>query len=353
MPVTVVVRSASPGRRPAPGQAAEDAPSLTFDGARVVIGRGPGSDVRLPDPSVSVRHASIRATGSEYSLVDEGSTNGTWVGGVKLFPHTPRVVKSGDILRVGRVWLEVSIGQKAPTADLGLATRELALALVRNAMDAVGDDTVAKVRIAEGPDLGAELRLLEEARVYLLGRAEHTDLPLADEDASREHVAIVRRGSQVLVRDMNSRNGVFLGETQLKPDRDTVWKSPAILRVGRSLLALDEPVTMALAELEAAADERLPDEPPPALPSDPVEAPKTQASGVAPPRSARSPEPGVPQSLSPASLPAGPVAPIAEVAPIAPKASRKRGWTGADVLVVTIALVVIGASVAGLVWVLR
>ncbi|HVH46493.1 MAG TPA: FHA domain-containing protein, partial [Labilithrix sp.] len=131
--VTVVVRSASGGT----------APSLTFDGERIVIGRSDGSDVRLPDPSVSQRHASIRAQGSEYALVDEGSTNGTWVGGVKLGPHTPRLVKSGDLVRVGRVWLELVIGQKVPTPDLGLATRDLALALVRSAMDAVGDDTLA------------------------------------------------------------------------------------------------------------------------------------------------------------------------------------------------------------------
>src|SRR5215813_1081410 len=104
MPVTVVVRSASPG-----AASAGEVPSLTFDGPRTVIGRGPGSDVRLPDPSVSVRHASLRATGTEYAIVDEGSTNGTWVGGVKLSPHTPRIVKSGDLLRVGRVWLEVAI----------------------------------------------------------------------------------------------------------------------------------------------------------------------------------------------------------------------------------------------------
>src|SRR3954470_9750735 len=120
MPVTVVVRSASGG----------DAPSLTFDGTRIVVGRSNGSDVRLPDPSVSLRHASIRAQGADYAIVDEGSTNGTWVGGVKLSAHAPRLVRSGDLVRVGRVWLEIVLGQRAATADLGLATRDLALALV-------------------------------------------------------------------------------------------------------------------------------------------------------------------------------------------------------------------------------
>jgi len=334
MPVTVVVRSASGG----------EAPSLTFDGARIVIGRSVGADVRLPDPSVSLRHASIRAQGAEYAILDEGSTNGTWVGGVKLGPQTPRLVKSGDLVRVGRVWLELVIGHKPPTPDLGLATRDLALALVRSAMDAVGDDTVAKVRVAEGPDIAQELPLLEEGRLYLVGRAEKCDLPLADEDASREHVAIVRRGTQVLIRDLGSRNGVHLGEMLLTPERDVVWRPPTMVRIGQSVLALDEPVSAALAELEAAADEVVPDAAaPPAPPSSVFVAPSAPG---APPPSAGPP----PESQMAAN------APIAEVgsrtAPTVVR-PRRRVWTAADVMVVTIAIAVIGASVAGLVWVLR
>ena len=165
MPVTVVVRTAS-------GPSAGAEPSLTFDGSRVVIGRGAGSDVRLPDPSVSTRHATIRATGNDFAIVDEGSTNGTWVGGVRLNPQSPRAVKSGDLVRVGRVWLELVIGHKTATPDLGLATRDLAFALVQRAMDAVGDDTAPKVRVAEGPDIGEEILLAEEGRAYVIGRAE-------------------------------------------------------------------------------------------------------------------------------------------------------------------------------------
>ena len=69
MALTVVVRS---GDHPHPLKISLDAP-------RIVIGRGEGCEIRLPDPSVSHRHASIRQRGSDYVVVDEGSTNGTWV----------------------------------------------------------------------------------------------------------------------------------------------------------------------------------------------------------------------------------------------------------------------------------
>lgn len=326
MPITVVVRSAS----------AAEAPSLTFDGHRIVIGRSSGADVRLPDPSVSLRHASIRASGSEYTVVDEGSTNGTWVGGVQLVPQTPRLLKTGDLVRVGRVWLEVSVGQRPATPDLGLATKDLALALVRDAMAAVGDDTVAKVIVVEGPDAGATLRLAEEGRAYVIGRAETCDLPLADGDASREHAMVVRRGSQVLLRDSSSHNGVMLGDQMMPPDRDMLWRPATMARIGVSVLAVEEPVSIALADLESAADEKMKegDAPPP---------PKSQEAPVESAPASRAPE--------------GAAAPIAEVAreepPPVARRPKGRAWTVTDLVVVTVALAVIGASVAGLIWVLK
>jgi pSer/pThr/pTyr-binding forkhead associated (FHA) protein len=351
MPVTVVVRTTS-SEGASTSAAVAAVPALTFDGARVVIGRGSGSDVRLPDPSVSTRHATIRAAGNDYAIVDEGSTNGTWVGGVKLVPQSPRTVKTGDLVRVGRVWLELSMGQKAATPDLGLATRDLAFALVQRAMDAVGDDTVAKVRVAEGPDIGEELRLVEEGRAYVLGRAETCDLPLADADASREHAVIARRGGQILLRDLDSRNGVFLGDAKLTPGRDVVWRAPTMARIGITVLALDEPVSAALAELEAAADEAMREEDIPPPPEDtpeplPAAAPPARSGAEAGPTSAppktRAPDAGA--------------APIAELAKATSEMTRvtrkKRGWTMTDFLVVTLALGVIAASIAGLVWVLR
>src|SRR5271156_4060817 len=124
MPISILIRSSGES---------DGTSSLTFDGARIVIGRGPGCDVRLPDPSVSHRHATVRANGASYTLVDEGSTNGTFVGGVRLSPHAPRALRSGDLARVGRVWLQVRMDQTPPTRELASATRDLALELVADA----------------------------------------------------------------------------------------------------------------------------------------------------------------------------------------------------------------------------
>src|SRR5689334_660134 len=115
MPITITVLS-NPDE--ASSKTDSSSRSITFDGTRIVIGRGSGCDVRLPDPSVSHRHASIRVEGASHVLMDEGSTNGSFLGEKQLVPRSGEALKSGDLIRIGRVWLRVRIDQTPATRDL-------------------------------------------------------------------------------------------------------------------------------------------------------------------------------------------------------------------------------------------
>jgi pSer/pThr/pTyr-binding forkhead associated (FHA) protein len=336
MPITVTVRS---------GAASSGEMTLTFDSERIVFGRGEGCDVRLPDPSVSHRHASLRTSGKDYMLIDEGSTNGTFAGDVALAPNTPRIVKDGELVRLGRVWIELATGHRPATPDLGLATKDLAMALVRDALERAGDDTRPKITVVEGPDIGAEMLLEEEGRAYILGRAEALDLPLADADASREHAQVVRRRGVVLLRDLGSRNGTFLGDNKIPAERDVPWRAPTMVRVGATVLSLDEPVATALAELEALPDDALPPmrsvpPPPKSLSSLATQEPE------APPSEVR--DAGVGGAAPMVAVP-----PPAQPSAGAAAAAKKKGWNSFDVFVVLAAIAIIGGSLAGLAWLLR
>jgi pSer/pThr/pTyr-binding forkhead associated (FHA) protein len=321
MPITVIVRTAAGGES-----------RLTFDGTqRIVLGRGAGCDVRLPDPSVSVRHASLRAQGAEFALVDEGSTNGTFVGDVRIAARTSRIIRSGQHARLGRVWLEVRLDQGPVTRDLAAATREVALALVAEALDAAGMDPTLHVAVVEGRDQGARLALLEENRAYLVGRGAECDLPLADPDASREHLHVVQRAGVVFVRDLGTKNGAWLGDARVPSDREAAWKPALMVRVGRSVLALREPVGEALGRIEAAPDEPLP-----------------PGAEIAPPVGA--PAPPVP-SPPPAGVEGADVFEPPDVAP--PRSRRRTGWSPVDIFVMAAAIGVLALSIAGLVWLLR
>ena len=174
--------------------------------------------------------------------------------------------------------------------------------------------------------MGLSLALADEGRVYLIGRGEACALPLQDPDASREHVQVVRRGGSVLVQDLGGKNRAALAESWLAQDRTVVWRRPAMLRVGRSVLALAEPVADALAELEGSVDEALPED------------------GV--------PPPPPPSGLAGTSHADAPVAEAPVVVP--PRPGRDwASWSATDVAVAGAAILVIALSAAGLYWLLR
>jgi pSer/pThr/pTyr-binding forkhead associated (FHA) protein len=314
-------------------------PKLTFDGTqRVAIGRGSGCDVRLPDATVSHRHATLQAQGADFVVVDEGSTNGTFVGSVRVAGRTSRIVRSGDRIRVGRVWLELRVDQSLITRDLAAATRDIALALVSRALDEAGADSVTKVKVVEGLDQGVELTLADEGSPYVVGRAPPCALALADPDVSREHAEITRRGGAVYVTDRGAKNGTWIGEVRIGGGQEVPWRQPQMVRVGRSVLALMEPLASALLAIESAPDEVV----------------GTQDEQVVPYArpAAESPAPE-----SPAVEEARRSREATEVEATASAhttgRARRRGWSLVDLMVMGAALCILGLSLAGLVWLLR
>jgi predicted component of type VI protein secretion system len=67
----------------------------------LTIGRMPGSQLLLTDSQSSGYHAEIRQEGQGYSIIDLGSTNGTFVNEQKLIPHASCLLVSGNRVRIG------------------------------------------------------------------------------------------------------------------------------------------------------------------------------------------------------------------------------------------------------------
>jgi hypothetical protein len=66
------------------------------------IGRDPGNPIPLPnDTNTSRRHATLQMTNGQVVLVDNGSSNGTYVNGVRIPGQTPQPLRSGDEVNIG------------------------------------------------------------------------------------------------------------------------------------------------------------------------------------------------------------------------------------------------------------
>ena len=73
--------------------------------APLLIGRGSDAAIKLDDDYVSTRHARIAASGDEWFVEDLGSTNGTYVGPVRI--TQPTTIGPGVQVRVGKTILEL------------------------------------------------------------------------------------------------------------------------------------------------------------------------------------------------------------------------------------------------------
>ena len=73
--------------------------------APLLIGRGSDAAIKLDDDYVSTRHARIAASGDDWFVEDLGSTNGTYVGPVRI--TQPTTIGLGVQVRVGKTILEL------------------------------------------------------------------------------------------------------------------------------------------------------------------------------------------------------------------------------------------------------
>lgn len=308
--------------------------SLTLDAPRIILGRAESCEVRLPDTSVSPRHASIRQRGATYLLLDEGSENGTFLGKTRIALRTAMPLKTGDRIRIGRVWLLLRIEPAVAKAAPAAAAKELALELVARGLAAQGEDPAPRVVVVEGPDSGRVLRIEEAARPYILGRAKDTDLILDDPDVSRRHLAITRRGDQFSVQDLGSRSGALLDGAPV-PQFDTIWRPGQVLAISGDRLIFEHPAAEALAEIERSPCE-------PLRPDVVFEPPSLEESKAA--HSTPTPPPASASTSSSLAQPA-------EAAP-ASRAAQGSGWGFTEALIALLALGVLALSIAGLLWLL-
>lgn len=332
MGVRLIVASTARDARQGADAPAADETTWEFAQPRIVLGRAASADVVLPHPSASTRHATIEADGPRYTIVDHSSLNGTWVNGQRLVPERKKPLRDGDRIDVGLFSLRFV--SNVPTNDVPSRERTsvLALRLLRQVRG--GEATAAaRLTITNGPDLGRVTELPPAPARLVVGRGESCELVLADGDASREHAELVVDAEGALVRDLASKNGIFVGETKVVErrlrDRDE-------LRIGATTLLYE-----AAAEPSLRAIESLPDAPtaPPSAPSSP------------PPAAA---EPPAPSPLVEPPVPAPTEHDEPAIAPprSSPPASRGPRLAPAEVAVYAVALVVFALSAAGLWWLL-
>lgn len=245
--------------------------SLELDQPRIVLGRGSSSDVQLPHASVSAGHATLRASASGYTVVDERSTNGTRVGDVMLVPERPRALRTGDVLRIGPYAITITLG--IPVAHA--STSEDATTAAKRLVSVAPEDEGKALVVVNGPRAGERIELPGEGS-WIVGRGDDADLRIDDSESSRRHAELVLDAGGVTVRDAGSKNGVVVNGKSAQKRR---LRDGDELLVGATTLryvdARDRLVSASAGAMEDAPQppdvEPLPSEPEPRADERPVE----------------------------------------------------------------------------------
>lgn len=187
---------------------------VAFDG-ELLIGRAAEEAVGRfgDDPELSRRHATVsRGPGGELTIEDLGSANGTFVNGERL--SEPRVLRAGDVIRLGQSQLAVEAGTDVPGP-----TR-------------LAKGPVEELVVTEGWATGVRLSLEEE---MVIGRAEEGPGRLNDDpELSRRHAVVKRLPSGLTIEDLGSANGTFVNGARVDEPRrlspgDEIAIGPVVL----------------------------------------------------------------------------------------------------------------------------
>jgi serine/threonine protein kinase len=94
--------------------------SITIRERSLTIGRGADNDLVLDRPSISRHHARIEFDGTKYQVIDQDSTNGTFVANVKLLPGVPETWTPEKPMRIGDTWLRLERAQQPSYAGTAM-----------------------------------------------------------------------------------------------------------------------------------------------------------------------------------------------------------------------------------------
>lgn len=114
------------------GQLSEDQPvqSIRVEGSPFTVGRRPSASLTISSPTVSSGHAELRTENGRLLVKDLGSTNGTFVNGVRVEGEVE--VSSGDLVQFAEIVFRVTLDAGAVnTKTIAGDSSDRALALIQ------------------------------------------------------------------------------------------------------------------------------------------------------------------------------------------------------------------------------
>lgn len=198
-------------RGPTPGNFYE------LTGETIMIGRGSKNDIVIQDNDVSREHCRLTKHGESYYLHDLGSSNGTFVNGMRVITQMP--VQPGSLIELGdqiTLFVEKIDAAEPHQHDTARAQPPPSLfdALPTQANPPPPDSTNYGLAVTIGPNTG-RIYWLEDLLITI-GRDFSNDIVLQDPEVSRRHARLRRFKQGYGIEDAGSTNSTFVNNEPLQ-----------------------------------------------------------------------------------------------------------------------------------------
>ena len=198
-----------------------------------VVGRG-DVDLRIDNGYISRSHARISVAGDALTIIDLGSSNGTFVGGQRIAPNEPVVIAVGEEVGLGQY--KITLFNVEQVADIDstavqVVTEPVAIVEV--------EEEAAEFEVREASPWAIVAESGEAIDLplgpFTIGRkADRADYAVGDSYVSSLHCRLAAAESTLTLTDLGSTNGTFIGDVQLAPEAPQELHDGDTFRLGQT-----------------------------------------------------------------------------------------------------------------------
>jgi predicted component of type VI protein secretion system len=188
-----------------------------LDRSRLSIGRRPYNDIVLDHVTVSGEHALLEKKGADYEFLDTGSSNGSFVNGLRV---TRKKLRPGDYVSIGIFQMQL-VSDELALASAAAADANTNADWVNKASKPLDGSKPAQVEYLNGPLKG--IRQTVNRSILKIGRgSEVAVIGRRREGYFLTHLEGLKpsllNGEALVVgsRNLSSGDLIQLGETQLR-----------------------------------------------------------------------------------------------------------------------------------------
>ncbi len=205
MPQLIITEQGTNDRRVVPCDRAEISVGATSDNTLVLAG-----------PDVSRRHAIISHSGDDFFLMDVGSTTGTRLSGTAIQRGERYVLRSDDLITIGQYHIQFSRADVLEQSFNEITDSDIMeVKLLKKVLKALDQDTVPNLEVMNGPLTGRKFHFSDDLPEFLVGRDPACHLAVEEYSVSRKHAHLRRSEGQIVVEDLDSKNGTFVNQRRV------------------------------------------------------------------------------------------------------------------------------------------